>query len=106
MELSDLLLDIETPKLAIIGTTGVITGVLSNYLKFDRVLKKNKFFTKDKHLDSELIKASIAFIGGFGATELSEGNIYSNVGEMTVYSLAFRTGFELGDRIYKSVRKR
>ena len=32
MELSDLLLDIETPKLAIIGTTGVITGVLSNYL--------------------------------------------------------------------------
>ena len=26
MELSDLLLDIETPKLAIIGTTGVITG--------------------------------------------------------------------------------
>ena len=104
MELSDLLLDIETPKLAIIGTTGFITGVLSNYLNFYNVLKKNKFFTKDKQLDSELIKTGISFIGAFGSTELKDGNIYSNIGELTAYTLSFRTGFELGDRIYKTFK--
>jgi len=104
MELSDLLLDIETPKLAIIGATGVITGVLSNYLNFYNVLKKNKFFTKDKQIDSELIKIGISFIGGLGATGLRDGNIYSNIGELTAYTLSFRTGFELGDRIYKTFK--
>lgn len=101
MELSDLILNVETTKVAIIGTTGFITGAISNYLKFDNVLKRNKFFTKDKDLDAELIKASIAFIGGFGATELTKGNVYSNAGEVTAYSLAFRMGFEAGDIIYK-----